>query len=56
MKVVQALKQTGQDVRLWVPEFERSDWGTIADVYNLTTEFDDLAAISPLFPNSMILP
>ena len=40
MKVVQALKQTGQDVRLWVPEFERSDWGTIADVYGLTTEFD----------------
>ena len=40
MKVVQALKQSGQDVRLWVPEFERSDWGTIADVYGLTTEFD----------------
>ena len=40
MKVVQALKQSGQDVRLWVPEFERSDWETIADVYGLTTEFD----------------
>ena len=40
MKVVQALKQSGQDVRLWVPEFESSDWGTIADVYGLTTEFD----------------
>jgi len=40
MKVVQALRQTGQDVRLWVPEFESSDWKTIADVYGLTTEFD----------------
>ena len=36
MKVVHALKQSGQDVRLWVPEFEKSDWGTIADVYGLT--------------------
>jgi len=40
MKVVQALKQSGQDVRLWVPEFEKSDWETIADVYGLTTGFD----------------
>jgi len=40
MKVVQALKQSGQEVRLWVPEFEKSDWGTIADVYGLTTGFD----------------
>jgi glycosyltransferase involved in cell wall biosynthesis len=40
MKVVHALKQSGQDVRLWVPEFERSDWGTLADMYGLTTGFD----------------
>ena len=40
MKVIQALKQSGQDVRLWVPEFEKSDWETIADVYGLNTEFD----------------
>ncbi|MDP2966290.1 MAG: glycosyltransferase [Pelolinea sp.] len=40
MKVVHALKQSGQDVRLWVPEFERSDWATIADVYGLSTGFD----------------
>lgn len=42
MKVVHALRQSGQDVRLWVPEFERSDWETIADVYGLTTKFDVL--------------
>jgi glycosyltransferase involved in cell wall biosynthesis len=48
MKVVQALKQSGQDVRLWVPQFERSDWGTIADVYGLTTEFEvDWLPFSP---------
>ncbi len=40
MKVVQALKQSGQDVRLWVPDFSSSDWGTLADIYGLTTEFD----------------
>jgi glycosyltransferase involved in cell wall biosynthesis len=40
MKVVHALKQSGQDVRLWIPEFERSDWTTIADVYGLSTELD----------------
>jgi glycosyltransferase involved in cell wall biosynthesis len=40
MKVVHALKQSDQDVRLWVPEFERSDWATIADVYGLSTGFD----------------
>jgi len=40
MKVVQALNQSGQDVCLWVPEFERSDWGTLADVYGLSTAFD----------------
>lgn len=40
MKVVHALKQSGQDVKLWVPEFEKSDWRTIADVYGLSTGFD----------------
>ena len=40
MKVVHALKQSGQDVRLWVPEVEKSDWATIADVYGLITGFD----------------
>ncbi len=40
MKVVQALKQSGQDVHLWVPKFESADWVTITDVYGLTTKFD----------------
>lgn len=40
MKVVHALKQSGQDVRLWVPKFEKSDWSTIADIYGLETGFD----------------
>ena len=40
MKVVHALKQSDQDVRLWVPEFEKSDWGTLADIYGLNTRFD----------------
>jgi glycosyltransferase involved in cell wall biosynthesis len=40
MKVVQALKQSGQDVRLWLPEFKKSDWANIADTYGLSTGFD----------------
>jgi glycosyltransferase involved in cell wall biosynthesis len=40
MKVVHALKKTGQDVRLWLPEFKKSDWATISDVYGLSTGFD----------------
>jgi len=48
MKVVHALKQSGQDVRLWVPEFETSDWATLADVYGLATGFDVIWL--PFFP------
>jgi glycosyltransferase involved in cell wall biosynthesis len=40
MKVVHALKQSGPDVRLWLPEFKRSNWTTISEVYGLSTCFD----------------
>ncbi|HUV15751.1 MAG TPA: glycosyltransferase [Pelolinea sp.] len=40
LKVVHALKETGHDVRLWVPEFKREDWNQIAEIYGLKTQFD----------------
>ena len=40
MKVVQALHEIGHDVHLWVPEFERSNWDDIAEIYGLTSRFD----------------
>jgi len=40
MKVCHALKELGHDVRLWVPEYKRSDWEKLAHVYGLRTEFE----------------
>jgi glycosyltransferase involved in cell wall biosynthesis len=40
MKVCHALKELGNDVRLWVPEFKRCDWQDLAHVYGLRTEFE----------------
>ncbi len=39
VKVCHALKQCGQDVHLWVPEFKRSEWAQIAEIYGITEEF-----------------
>jgi glycosyltransferase involved in cell wall biosynthesis len=39
MKVCHALKELKNDVRLWVPAYQRSDWETLADVYGLQTAF-----------------
>lgn len=39
MKVVHALKESDQDVQLWLPEFRRGDWQELADVYGLRTPF-----------------
>jgi glycosyltransferase involved in cell wall biosynthesis len=39
MKVVHALKELDQDVRLWLPEFRRGEWQELADVYGLRTPF-----------------
>jgi glycosyltransferase involved in cell wall biosynthesis len=50
MKVVQAFKQSGQDVQLWLPEFNKSDWTVIAENYGLDTEFDVIwLPFSPFF-------
>jgi len=40
IKVCHALKQCGQDVRLWVPKFKRAEWAEIADVYGISEQFD----------------
>ena len=39
MKVCHALKEIGNDVQLWIPEFKRGDWQTLADIYGLVTAF-----------------
>ena len=39
MKVCHALKEIGNDVQLWIPEFEKSDWKILADIYGLATPF-----------------
>jgi glycosyltransferase involved in cell wall biosynthesis len=40
MKVVHALHEIGHDVHLWVPEFEKSTWDQIADIYGLKSRFE----------------
>jgi glycosyltransferase involved in cell wall biosynthesis len=40
VKVCHALKQCGQDVQLWVPEFERAQWPQIAEIYGISEQFD----------------
>lgn len=39
MKVCQALQQTGNQVQLWVPHFQKAKWSYIADIYGLTEKF-----------------
>jgi glycosyltransferase involved in cell wall biosynthesis len=39
MKVVHALKELGQDVRLWLPEFKQAGWPELADLYGLRSPF-----------------
>ena len=39
MKVCQALFHLGNDVRLWVPEFESTNWSELAEIYGLQDEF-----------------
>jgi len=40
VKVCHALKQCGQDVHLWVPEFQQADWQEIASIYGISERFD----------------
>jgi glycosyltransferase involved in cell wall biosynthesis len=40
MKVVHALHEIGHEVHLWVPEFEKSTWDQIADIYGLKSRFE----------------
>jgi len=40
MKVVHALYELGNDVRLWVPEFKKSSWEQIQEIYGLRSHFD----------------
>lgn len=39
MKVCHALKQCGEDVKLWVPYFKNSNWSELKDLYGLQEEF-----------------
>lgn len=39
MKVVHALHESGQDVHLWAPEFEKSQWEEIEETYGLRSRF-----------------
>ncbi len=39
MKVCHALKELEQDVQLWIPDYQRADWGKLAHVYGLRTPF-----------------
>lgn len=40
MKVVHALQELNQDVRLWVPDFARAEWPEIAALYGLSERLD----------------
>jgi len=40
MKVVHALHEIGHEVTLWVPEFKKSNWDEIADIYGLRSRFE----------------
>lgn len=39
MKVCHALKELGNDLQLWIPEYEQGDWQELAHVYGLQTAF-----------------
>ena len=39
MKVCHALKQCGQDVKVWVPFFKKADWNELQELYGLQEEF-----------------
>ncbi len=39
MKVCHALKQCGQDVKVWVPFFKKAEWSELEDLYGLQEEF-----------------
>lgn len=40
MKVAHALVELGHEIRLWVPEFEKSSWDEIAEIYGLRSRFN----------------
>ena len=40
VKVCHALRQCGQEVRLWVPDFQRAEWDEIASIYGISEKFD----------------
>jgi glycosyltransferase involved in cell wall biosynthesis len=40
VKVCHALKQIGHDIHLWVPEYQRSNWDTIAEIYGISEQFE----------------
>jgi len=40
VKVCHALKQTGHDIHLWVPEFQRANWDEIAEIYGISDQFE----------------
>jgi glycosyltransferase involved in cell wall biosynthesis len=39
MKVCHALKQCGQEIKLWVPFFKSADWTELKELYGLQEEF-----------------
>ncbi len=39
MKVCHAIQSLGEDIRLWVPDFGRSDWEALAENYGLSQPF-----------------
>ena len=40
VKVCHALKQIGHEIHLWVPDFQKSNWKEIAEVYGVSNEFE----------------
>jgi len=40
MKVTHSIRALGHDVHLWVPEYEKANWDTIAEIYGVRTPFD----------------
>lgn len=39
MKVCHTLNELAQEIHLWIPRYERSDWQTLAEVYGLRSPF-----------------
>lgn len=39
MKVCHALKQCGEEIKVWVPLFKKADWSELKDLYGLQEEF-----------------